>query len=81
LKSERWGSPLVREMCQVEKAFDKTHAYSIIIIIIIIIIRRDTYFGEEKFVPGYGGDTRIIKHTSKNCVLCGSIILKLVLTE
>jgi len=38
LKPEQWGSPLVQEMYQEEKACDKRHPYSIIIIIIIIII-------------------------------------------
>jgi len=38
LKPERWGSPLVQEKYQEEKACDKRHPYSIIIIIIIIII-------------------------------------------
>jgi hypothetical protein len=27
-----------------------------------------TYVGEEKFLRGYGGDTRRKKHTSKKCV-------------
>jgi flagellar basal body-associated protein FliL len=38
LKPERWGSLLVQEKYQEEKACDKTHSYPIIIIIIIIII-------------------------------------------
>jgi len=38
LKSEWWGSPLVQEKYQEEKACDKRHPYHIIIIIIIIII-------------------------------------------
>jgi len=38
LKRERWGSPLVQEKYQEEKACDKRHTYRIIIIIIIIII-------------------------------------------
>jgi hypothetical protein len=37
LKPERWGSLLVQEMYQEEKACDKRHPYRIIIIIIIII--------------------------------------------
>jgi len=37
LKPERWGSPLVQEKYQEEKACDKRHPYRIIIIIIIII--------------------------------------------
>jgi len=36
LKPERWGSPLVQEKYQAEKACDKRHPYCIIIIIIII---------------------------------------------
>jgi len=36
LKPERWGSPLVQEKYQEEKACDKRHPYRIIIIIIII---------------------------------------------
>ena len=39
LKRERWGSPLVQEKYQEEKACDKRHPYRIIIIIIIIIIK------------------------------------------
>jgi len=38
LKPERWGSPLVQEKYQEEKACDKRHPYRIIIIIIIIIM-------------------------------------------
>jgi len=38
LKPERWGSPLVQEKYQEEKACDKRHPYRRIIIIIIIII-------------------------------------------
>jgi len=38
LKPERWGSPLVQEKYQEEKACDKRYPCRIIIIIIIIII-------------------------------------------
>jgi len=38
LKPEQWGSPLVQEKYQEEKACYKRHPYRIIIIIIIIII-------------------------------------------
>jgi len=38
LKPERWGSRLVQEKYQEEKACDKRHPDGIIIIIIIIII-------------------------------------------
>jgi len=38
LKPEQWGSPLVQEKYQEEKACDKRQPYRIIIIIIIIII-------------------------------------------
>jgi len=38
LKPEQWGSRLVQEKYQEEKACDKRHPYRIIIIIIIIII-------------------------------------------
>jgi len=38
LKPEQWGSPLVQEKYQEEKACDKRHPYRIIIILIIIII-------------------------------------------
>jgi len=37
LKPEWWGSPLVQEKYQEEKACDKRHPYRIIIIIIILI--------------------------------------------
>jgi hypothetical protein len=40
LKPERWGSLLVQEKYQEEKACEKRHPYRIIIIIIIIIRRR-----------------------------------------
>jgi len=35
LKRERWGSPVVQEKYQEEKACDKRHPYRIIIVIII----------------------------------------------
>jgi len=38
LKPEQWGSQLVQEKYQEEKACDKRYPYRIIIIIIIIII-------------------------------------------
>jgi flagellar basal body-associated protein FliL len=38
LKPERWGSLLVQEKYQEEKACDKRHPYGIIIIMLIIII-------------------------------------------
>jgi len=38
LKREQWGSPLVQEKYQEEKACDRRHPYRIIIIIVIIII-------------------------------------------
>jgi len=38
LKPEQWGSPLVQEKCQEEKACDKRHPYRIIIIIVVIVI-------------------------------------------
>ena len=38
LKPERWGSPLVQEKYQAEKACDKRHPYRILILIIIIIM-------------------------------------------
>jgi hypothetical protein len=38
LKPEWWGSPLIQEKYQEEKACDKRHPYCIIIIIIIIIM-------------------------------------------
>jgi len=40
LKPEHWGSPLVQEKYQEEKACDKRHPYRIIVIIIIIIINK-----------------------------------------
>jgi len=38
LKRERWGSPLVQEKYQEEKACDISHIIILIVIIIIIII-------------------------------------------
>ena len=39
MKPELWGSPLVQEKYQEEKACDKRHPYRIIIIIIIIKLK------------------------------------------
>jgi len=36
LKPEQWGSPLVQEKYQEEKACDKRHPYRIIIIILVV---------------------------------------------
>jgi len=41
LKPEQWGSPLVQEKYQEEKACDKRHPYRIIIIIIISVIIKE----------------------------------------
>jgi len=38
LKPERWGSPLVQEKYQEEKACDKRHPYHIIIIVVVVVI-------------------------------------------
>jgi len=38
LKPERWGSPLVQEKYQAEKACEKRHPYLIILLLLIIII-------------------------------------------
>jgi len=43
LKPEQWGSPLVQEKYQEEKACDKRYPYCIIIITIIIIITTTHY--------------------------------------
>jgi len=48
LKPEQWGSPLVQEKYQEEKACDKRHPYRIIIIIIIIIIIDDGGWNSSK---------------------------------
>jgi len=48
LKPERWGSTLVQEKYQAEKACDKRHPYHIIIIIIIIIIGITTHKNRSK---------------------------------
>jgi len=47
LKSERWGSPLVQEKYQEEKACDKRHPYRIIIIITTTIIIRAQWVWER----------------------------------
>jgi len=44
LKPEQWGSPLVQEKYQEEKACDKRHPYHIIIITIIIAATKHQYF-------------------------------------
>jgi len=56
LKPEKWGSPLVQEKYQEEKACDKRYPYLIllllliiIIIIIIIIIGIAAYLRKNKF--------------------------------
>jgi hypothetical protein len=38
LKPERWGSPLVQEKYQEEKACDKRHPYRIIILILLLLL-------------------------------------------
>ena len=38
MKRERWGSPLVQEKYQAEKACDKRHPLCIIIIIIVVVV-------------------------------------------
>jgi surface polysaccharide O-acyltransferase-like enzyme len=38
LKPELWGSPLVQENFQAEKACDKRHPYRILLLLIIIIV-------------------------------------------
>jgi len=38
LKPERWGSPLVQERNQEEKACDKRHPYLLLLLLLIIII-------------------------------------------
>jgi len=43
LKPERWGSPLVQEKYQKEKACDKRHPYRIIIIIIKLVDIEQSY--------------------------------------
>jgi len=54
LKPEQWGSPLVQEKYQEEKACDKRHPYRIIIItiiIIIIIINHTQCITEVVYIP------------------------------
>jgi len=53
LKPEWWGSPLVQEKYQEEKACDKRHSYGIIIIIIIIIINYEEVLNCSIFVLLY----------------------------
>jgi hypothetical protein len=55
LKPERWGSLLVQEKYQEEKACDKRHPYRIIIIIIIIM--EDAYWKDP------GATSHIKRHT------------------
>ena len=52
MKPERWGSPLVQEKYQEEKACDKRHPYRIIIIIIIIIIMKRGVLEEYEIDTG-----------------------------
>jgi len=73
--AERWGSPLVQEKYQEEKACDKRHPYRIIIIIIIIVIEKTTVVQyiyiyivyveckKTKFIPG---ETGVIEILSKS---------------
>ena len=49
MKPEWWGSPLVPEKYQEEKACDKRHTYRIIIIIIIIIIYKSDTRKRRKY--------------------------------
>jgi hypothetical protein len=59
LKPERWGSPLVQQKYQGEKACDNRHPYRIIIIIIIIIIN---YWPLNLRMP-HSGEERILNQT------------------
>ena len=52
MKRERWGSPLVEEKYQAEKACDKRHPYRIIIVINIIIIITGVYSGADSTARG-----------------------------
>jgi len=48
LKSERWGSPLVQEKYQEEKACDKRHPYLIIKTAIIILLLIVAYIETQR---------------------------------
>jgi len=55
LKPEQWGSPLVQEKYQEEKACDKRHPYRIIII--IIIINGSHWNSNKKLKEKFGNST------------------------
>ena len=59
LEPERWGSLLVQENYQEEKACDKRHPYRKIMIIIIIIVCRNT----KKWTQGQVGFTNSVRNS------------------
>ena len=74
MKCERWGSPLVQEKYQEEKACDKRHPYCIIIIIIIIIIitiimQLSFHLTEAVLTPVQTKQIRINIHKQYNCIV------------
>ena len=68
LKPERWGSPLVQEKYQEEKACDKRHAYRIIIIIIIDIYTFLTLLS-SLLTPHWAGPDSFQAPTTVLCVV------------
>ena len=59
MKPEQWGSPLVQEKYQEEKACDKRHPYRIIIIITIkILIIKFSRYMPGRCGPEGGGTGR-----------------------
>jgi hypothetical protein len=69
LKPERWGSLLVQEKYQEEKACDKRHPYRIIIITIIIITTKI----QGQVIPTRNYKKYILKQpdTEELCRRCG----------
>jgi len=53
LKPKQWGSPLVQEKYQEEKACDKRHPYHIIIIIIMACEKRHPYNNNNNICNNY----------------------------
>ena len=60
MKPEQWGSPLVQEKYQEEKACDKRHSYRIIII--------TTTITTTTIIYDYNTEIRLIKFTKGNMI-------------
>ena len=69
MKPERWGSQLVQEKYQEEKASNKIHPYRIIII--IIIIRFKSCWSPRFITPANDIHDMTLTPFQKNCASAG----------